>query len=351
MHSHSRTTSRAATRSTSSRTLSRTLSRAIPIVAISALALSGCASFSLTGATSSSTPTIDPAAPVTVENCGVEVTFDGAPQRVVTIKSSTTEMLLALGLGDRIVGTAFQDGPVPDEWAADAADLKSIADKVPSEEVVLELEPDLVYAGWESNFSAEGAGERDELATLGVASYVSPSACQSADQPNPLVFDDIFNDISEMAAIFRVDATELITDQQQRLAEIVDAPKGGDRTALWYSSGSDTPYVGAGIGAPQLVLDSVGLTNIAADVEATWAPLNWETVVDVDPYFIVLVDATWNTAESKIERLESNPATANLTAVKFGRYLIVPFAASEAGVRTVETVESLDQQIEELDGP
>lgn len=329
-------------------------SRAISIVAltaITALALGGCASFSLAGATSSPTPTIDPAAPVTVENCGVEVVFDEAPERVVTIKSSTTEMLLALGLGDRIVGTAFQDGPVPEQWEADAKDLESISDKVPSEEVVLELEPDLVYAGWESNFSPEGAGEREELATLGVASYVSPSACQSVDQPNPLVFDDIFNDIAEMAAIFRVDATELIADQQERLADIVDAPKGGDRTALWYSSGSDTPYVGAGIGAPQLVLDSVGLTNIAADVEATWAPLNWETVVDADPYFIVLVDAAWNTADSKIERLETNPATANLTAVKFGRYLIVPFAASEAGVRTVETVESLDQQIEGLDGP
>lgn len=329
----------------------RSLSRAIPLAALTVLALAGCSSFSLAGATSSPTPTIDPDAPVTVTNCGTDVTFDAAPERVVTIKSSTTEMLLALGLGDRIVGTAFQDGPVPDEWADAAADIPSIADKVPSEEAVLEKEPDMVYAGWESNFSADGAGERDELASLGVATYVAPSACQSADQPDPLVFDDIFNEIAEVASIFRVDASELIADQQARLADVVSAPKGGDRTALWYSSGSDTPYVGAGIGAPELVLDAVGLKNIAGDVHATWAPLSWEAVVDADPYFIVLVDATWNTAQSKIERLESNPATTNLTAVKFGRYIIVPFAASEAGVRTVETVESVDQQIEELDGP
>ena len=42
--------------------------------------------------------------PLTLDNCGVTVTLPGSPQRVVTIKSTATEMLLALGLGDRIVG-------------------------------------------------------------------------------------------------------------------------------------------------------------------------------------------------------------------------------------------------------
>jgi len=317
----------------------------VPALAASALILAGCATSAPPAA--EPTPTVDPATPVTVDNCGFEVTFDTAPERVVTIKSSTTEALLALGLGDRIVGTAFQDGPVPEQWAADAANIPSIADKVPSEEVVLELEPDLIFAGWESNFSAEGAGEREELKTLGVASYVSPAACQSSGQPNPLTFDDIFSGLDELGAIFRVDASELVTEQRSALDSL--EPAGDGRSALWYSSGSDTPYVGAGIGAPQLVLDTVGLTNVAGDVEATWAPFSWEAVVDSDPDFIVLVDATWNTAAKKIEMLETNPATANLSAVQNSRYLIVPFAASEAGVRSVEAAESLNSQIEELD--
>ncbi|MCU1439704.1 MAG: putative transporter substrate-binding protein [Rhodoglobus sp.] len=320
--------------------------RATLVGAVAVLALAGCAGAA--APTASPTPTVDPAAPVTVDNCGTEVTFDSAPERVVTIKSSTTELLLALGLGDRIVGTAFQDGPVPDEWAADAAGLTSIADKVPSEEVVLEKQPDLIYAGWESNFSAEGAGERPELASLGVASYVSPSACQSANQPAKLSFDDIFADITELASIFRVDASQLIASQQETLASV--EPVGDGRTALWFSSGSDTPYVGAGIGAPELVLETVGLQNIAGDLDATWAPFNWEAVVDADPDFIVLVDATWNSVEKKIGILQVNPATANLTAVVNNRYLIVPFAASEAGVRTVEAAASLADQIAELDG-
>lgn len=307
------------------------------------LLLAGCATVA-PAATTTPTPT---ASAVTVTNCGVDVTFDAAPERVVTIKSTSTEMLLALGLGDRIVGTAFQDGPVPEQWADAASGLVSLADKVPSEEVVLETEPDLVYAGWESNFSADGAGERAELESLGVHSYVSPSACQSVGQPAKLTFDDIFGDIQEVADIFRVDATELLDEQRATLEGI--EPVGDGRTALWFSSGSDTPYVGAGIGAPQLVLETVGLRNIAGDLDATWAPFNWEAVVDADPDVIVLVDATWNTAEKKIGILQSNPATANLTAVKEGRYLIVPFPASEAGVRTVDAAASLAEQLTELD--
>jgi iron complex transport system substrate-binding protein len=319
--------------------------RAAPLIVLTALALAGCAT--TTAAAPTPTPTPTPDRPVIVENCGTSVTFDAAPQRVVTIKSTATEMLLALGLGDRIVGTAFQDGPVPEQWAADATSLTSIADKIPSEEVVLEQQPDLVYAGWESAFSADGAGERAELTTLGIASYVSPSACQSSGQPPKLGFDDVFGDIEQAAAIFRVDAAPLLAEQRATL-ESIEA-NGEGRTAFWFSSGSDTPYAGAGIGAPELVLETVGLTNIAADVDATWAPYNWESVVDADPDFIVLIDASWSSVEKKIGVLEANPATAALSAVVDKRYLVLPFASSEAGVRTVEAAASLSQQIAELD--
>lgn len=318
--------------------------RAAPLVLLATLTLAGCAT--ATTAAPSPTPTAD--GPVTVENCGTPVTFDAAPERVVTIKSTSTEMLLALGLGDRIVGTAFQDGPVPDQWAPDASSLASISDFVPSEEAVLEEQPDLVYAGWESAFAADGAGARDELATLGVNTYVSPSACRSADVPDKLTFDDVFGDISQVAAIFRVDPGELIDSQKSQLDSIEKTGEG--RTAFWYSSGTDTPYAGAGLGAPELVMETVGLTNIAADVDATWAPLGWESVVDADPDFIVLIEASWNTVQSKIDLLESNPATSGLSAVVNKRYLVLPFASSEAGVRTVEAAASLAQQITELDG-
>ena len=320
--------------------------RILALLVASLFAFTACATAS---ATPPSSPSTSASASRNIDNCGTTVDFTGgAPKRVVTIKSSSTEMLLALGLGNRIVGTAFQDGPVPSAWKVQAATLVSLSNFVPSQEVVLATEPNLVYGGWESNFSADGAGTRSELATLGVSTYVSPAACKEVGyQPTRLRFSDIFSEIDQVAAIFRVSDAKLLATQKAALASIIADTRG--LTALWYSSGEDSPYVGAGIGAPQLVLDTIGLKNVAGSVKDTWTSFNWESVVEADPDVIVLVDASWNTAAKKIQSLETNPATANLTAVKSHHYLTVPFAASEAGVRTVSAAKDLADQLAKLD--
>ena len=320
------------------------------------LALAGCASGSAAGspATTAGTPAASssPSAsfsPVTLDNCGTKVTVTTPPQRVVTIKSTSTEMLLALGLQDVIVGTAFADGPAPAKYAEAAAAIPVLSDKVPGQESLLTSRPDFVYGGWESNFSPDGAGDRASLAALQIGTYVSPAACKEPGyQPDPLTFDDVFGEIREVAGIFGVPdrAETLISAQKDQLATIQKPVK--TTTALWYSSGSDTPYVGAGIGAPQMIMDAVGITNIFEGVHDTWTPVGWEQVVAADPDVIVLVDATWNTAAKKIELLEQNPATSQLAAVREHRYLTVPFASTEAGVRNVDAAASLSQQLAAL---
>jgi iron complex transport system substrate-binding protein len=284
------------------------------------------------------------------DNCGFLTTVEAPPERVLTIKSSTLEMMLALGLADRVVGAAFLDGPIPDDLTPDGTEIPVVSDKAPGPEAVLSTQPDLVYAGWESSFSAESAGDREALGRLGVATYVSPSACKAeAYRPDPLTFDQVFAEIAEAGALFGVpDAAErLVAEQRDVLAGIEPDARG--LTALWYSSGSDTPYVGAGIGAPQMIMTAAGLTNIAAGVHDTWTPFSWEQVVADAPDVIVLVDAAWNSAEKKIGILEGNPVTAGLTAVREGRYLVVPFPATEAGVRNVDAAASLARQLAELD--
>ena len=322
------------------------LARASSLGFAAVLALTGCDASDATP-----NPTVDIGHyPLTLDNCGFAVTVPGPPQRIVTIKSSATEMVLALGLGDRIVGVGFPDGPVPPEYAAAAAGLPLLSDRVPAAEVVLEAAPDLVYAGWESNLTGDGAGERETLADLGVATYVSPSACtQPAYQPDRLAFEDVFSEITEVAGLLGVPeaGAELVAAQRAALAEVEPDPRG--LTALWYSSASDIPFVGGGIGAPQMIMDAVGLTNIAGDVAETWTSLSWEEVADADPDVIVLVDATWNTAQHKRELLLSNPVTAHLTAVVNQRYLVVPFAATEAGVRNVDAAADLAAQLAGLD--
>jgi iron complex transport system substrate-binding protein len=313
--------------------------------------LAGCSSDETpTSRTTSVSPSTSTAiAPVALDNCGTAVRVTSPPQRVVTIKSSTTEMMLALGLADRLVGTAFADGPVPDEWAAAAADVPVVSPQVPGQEALLELDPDFVYAGWESNFSADGAGERDALGKLGIGTYVSPAACKEPDHmPDPLTFEQVYDEVREVAAIFGVpDRAEAVVDEMTSTLATATKP-ATPTTALWYSSGTDTPYVGAGIGSPQMILDAAGLSNIFADVHDTWTSAGWEAIVAADPSVIVLVDASWNTAADKIALLESNAATRELTAVREKRYLTLPFAATEAGVRNADAVVSLDEQLAAL---
>jgi iron complex transport system substrate-binding protein len=308
-----------------------------------AVALSGCAGTPTTSAAASDEKSF------TIDNCGTELTIDAPPQRILTIKSSTLELALALGAGDRIIGSAFSDGPLPEELAADADGIPVISEKVPSHEATLELEPDLVFAGWESNFSIEGVGERAELQKLGVTTYVAPAACKAPGyMPDPLTFDTVFDGFAEAGELLgETDAAAaLISDQRTQLEAITPDDRG--LSAVWYSSGTDQPFVGAGIGAPQMIMDAAGLDNVFADVDDTWTSTSWELIAEADPDVIVLVDAAWNTAASKIGLLTANPITAQLDAVKNERYVIVDFPATEAGIRNVDAVESIATQLGEL---
>ena len=314
-----------------------------------ALLLAGCATTTAAAPAAESGAQASTGYPITVDNCGSEVTLESAPERVLTVKSSTLELMLALGLADRVIGSAFSDGPLPEEFADAASDIEVVSDKVPSQEATLALEPDLVFAGWESNLSPEGAGERDALAKLGVASYVAPAACKGEGyMPDPLTFDEVFREFEEAGDLFGVPdaAADLVAEQRAELDAI--EPNGEGLTALWYSSGTDTPYIGAGIGAPQMIMAAAGLDNVAKDVHDTWTSMSWEGIVDANPDVIVLVDAAWNTADAKIAQLEANQATAALPAVQQQRYVVLDFPSTEAGVRNVGAVAATVDQLAAL---
>lgn len=282
--------------------------------------------------------------PLSIDNCGFALDIPAAPQRVVAIKSTAAELLLSLGLEEQLVGLAFLDGPLPEALAGAAAGIPVLSEKLPSQEVVLEVEPDFIYGGWESNFAADGAGERPTLQQLGVASYVAPAACRTV-KPVKLSFDQLFAEIAEMGAIFDVEdkAEALISEQKAALAGVAADTRG--LTAVWYSSGTKAPYVGAGSNAPAMIMEALGLENIFAEVDEGWTAASWEAVVDANPDVIVLVDAAWNSAEAKKTLLAENPITSKLDAVVNQRYLVVPFPASEAGIRNVPATVDMAGQL------
>lgn len=325
----------------------------ISVIGLATLTLAGCASASASPVASqtpnssvSETAEHANGYPLTIDNCGTTITVEKVPQRVITVKSSTLELLLSLGLEDHVIGTAYSDGPLPDSLAAAGADLPVLAEKVPSQEVTLAANPDFIFAGWESNFSSEGVGEREALTKLGVTSYVAPAACQEPGYaPHPLSFSDVFAGFAQAGEIFDVPAAAaaLVASEKAKLEAIV--PLDEKLTAVWYSSGKDKPFAGGGTGAPELIMSSAGLVNSFADVSESWTSTSWEAVAAADPDVLVLVDAAWNTAEAKIQLIEANPVLANLTAVKNKAYVIVPFPATEAGVRTVDAVADVVAQL------
>ncbi|MGM1028494.1 MAG: ABC transporter substrate-binding protein [Actinomycetota bacterium] len=308
------------------------------------LALSGCAS----PGSAPSPSTSAAAQPAAIDDCGVAVTPRAEPAaRILAVKSTAAELVVALGLGDALVSTAFLDGPL--EMEPGDAEPPAI-EGMPSREAVLALEPDAVVAGWESAFAPEAAGDRAALHELGITTWVSPAACRSVDVA-PLSWDALLGEFIDTGVALGVpEAGEALVAEQRAALDAIE-PLDDGATALWYSSGEDAPYVGGGAGAPQLVLDSAGLTNVAADVPDAWTAMSWEALAASDPDVIVLVDAAWHTAESKIERLRANPATAQLGAVRDGRFVVVPFPMAEAGVGSIGAVELVVDGVRAMDLP
>ncbi len=75
--------------------------------------------------------------PVAIDSCGIITTYEQPPERLVSLNSNVTWVLLALGLQDKIVGiSGIGRNPVPPEYADTFAGLNIITDGNPSHEVV-----------------------------------------------------------------------------------------------------------------------------------------------------------------------------------------------------------------------
>lgn len=286
--------------------------------------------------------------PLTIENCGLTTTYDAPPQRAVTMNQAATEIMLALGLEERMVGTAYLDDAILPEYETAYASIPVLSEEYPSQEILLGVEPDFIYGSYQSAFAEEAAGSRDKLAELGIASYLSVASCEDASlRPEKVTFDTLFDEIMTIGRIFGVEdrAAALVAEMQTTLddvASVIDAETEPLRL-LWYDSGTDAPLVGACCGAPAMLMDAVGAENLFGDTAGSWATVTWEEVVARAPEAIVLADAVWSTAQEKETLLRKDPAFASIPAVQAGRFVTIPFGATTLGVRNVQGVVTLAQ--------
>ncbi|GAB2475299.1 ABC transporter substrate-binding protein [Promicromonospora xylanilytica] len=190
--------------------------------------------------------------PVSVDNCGQEIVVDGVPEAVVGMHPSQTELLLRLGLADRLVGQA-QAGAreLPDAVADLAADVPVIGgDTPPSREDLLAVQPDFVYSPTTYEFTAEqGFASVEQLEDAGAAVYVATGGC--ADRRMTGQVTDLFTDLEDLGAIFGVEdtAADLIAESQAELDEVAAAVADVDRlrVAQVYVDGTSLSAIGAGV--------------------------------------------------------------------------------------------------------
>lgn len=293
--------------------------------------------------------------PLTVRNCGREVTFTKAPQRVASLYQASTEVLLSLGLGDKMVGTSTWFDPVLPSLAAANAKVPRIADNDPSLESVLDLEPDLVTSANAHTFTPAVVADRDRFAGLGINTYQSPSVCDDAtvdgenvSRTQPLKIDTLFKEITELAAIFDVTdrGQALIATLRARLSAATDSvSRSGQSVAFWFS-GVTTPYMAGCCSAPGMYASVLGARNVFADTKEDWPEVSWESVADRDPDVLVLADLQRKRIDgdalaTKKEFLVTNKATRDMRAVRAQRYVVMTGSELDPGIREIDAIEKL----------
>ena len=133
-------------------------------------------------------------------------TYPEVPQRIVSLSSPATEMLLALGLEESIVGYAMQDNEIPVQYKTAFDSLHCITkDWTVSKEMILALEPDFLMF-W--NGSADY--DYEFLNTNDISTYTMTSDIGGAK------IESVYDDFSNMGKIF---------GKEDRAAEIIAAMK------------------------------------------------------------------------------------------------------------------------------
>lgn len=282
----------------------------LSLFALSAVALAACGSDSdLTTSTPSSVPastegagssTSSPAGsaatvyPLTIDNCGVELTFDAPPERVLILNGTSVaevQSFIALGLEDAILANSQSYGQ---------SDIPGMVEKIAAlptggltlnenfevpREQVLALKPDLVVSTWAGGFSEMmGSATREELASVGIQSWVTPVNCAfGADDPRPedqerydnQTYLESFEMLRELGVIFDVQdrAEAFIAEAQARIDAVVQ-PDGERKSVLlaypgmsMMSNNDGVPRVFGGPFTDSLI-DAAGGVNSFAGFES-----------------------------------------------------------------------------------
>ncbi|MFE7223954.1 ABC transporter substrate-binding protein [Nocardioides sp. NPDC057577] len=323
------------------------LLRAVPVAALMLLAATGCGG---TGVTDDAAAAGEAAEgyPVTVENCGRQVTVESAPERIVGLSPAQTELLVRLGVADRLVGqaqTAMHE--LPEDVAAKASDVPELStDAPPAREQLLDVQPDAVVAPTEYEFTAEqGFATIDQLTDAGVTTYVAAGGCPERRATGEVT--DLFTDLEALGSILGVSAAadELVAETRSDLEAVEKAVADRPRptVAQLYIEGKTLSAIGAGVEYD--MIERAGGENVFSPEEKLFeqffsAVVSPEEIAARNPDVIVF--AVREQAEA--ERVETylRQTFPDVTAVKEDRFVALrtpdTFPGTLGNVTAVRTI-------------
>ncbi|MGG3872920.1 ABC transporter substrate-binding protein [Brevibacillus laterosporus] len=308
----------------------------ITIFAGLSLLVSGCGNGTTPQVASTNSQPV--AEKIQIKNGEHTLTFEQAPKRVVSMNQHVTEMLLALGVEDVMVGTAYPDDEVLPEYKAKYDQIKLLSKQYPSLEVFLSVEPDFVI-GRSSAFTAKGIGSVEELHKMGIPAYTITGTISK----HPTV-DEVYEDLMQLGKILHVEdrAKDIVSKMktdiqsiQQKIGNIEKPVK-----VLVFDSVNSGLYT-TGNSLETRLIEMAGGQNVFGDLEKSWSEVSWEEAIKRAPDVIVINDYDKPSAEEKIKYLLENKALSDIPAIKNKRFVSLPLSDVFEGVRNVRAVEIL----------
>lgn len=268
--------------------------------------------------------------PVKIEdNFGNKVTLEKEPMKIVSLAPNNTEVLFALGLGDRVVGvTSYCDYP-------EEAKAKEIVGDFEGNnlEKIVELNPDLVLV--------YGAGNEEDNKVLKDAGIKVLGFM-------PETIDAVIKDIETVgkATGKNKEAAELVEAMNNKKNEILEKVKGQEEVKVFYEIWHD-PLMAAGKGSfMDELITLAGGKNIAEDAEGAYPQYDLEQLVERDPEVYLTAQ---DMPDKTVESIKVRPGYEDISAIKNDRVYV--FEGNEANVvsrpgpRIIEALEVVAKAI------
>ena len=285
-------------------------------------------------------------AETSVQSCNRTVTFDSPPKRAISNDVNLTEMMLVLGLAAHMVGYTGISGwkPLDEEMRANVKQLPELSSKYPTKEVIVGANADFFFAGWNYGMKVGGEVTPETLEPFGVKVYELTESCTHIMKKGKASIDDMYADLLNLGSIFNVEdrAKNLVNDYKAELKSFKSNLETGEPVrAFVYDSGEDTPFTAGLYAMPTALIEAAGGVNVMNGFEKSWGTVTWEEVVAQNPEVIIIVNYGSVTADQKRAFMMSNPAFANIEAVKNDRFVTLEYVEATPGPRNIKAIKTL----------